>query len=196
MPRLDPESLLDAYARGAFPMADPDGLIRFYTADPRGILPLSPPEAFHVPGTLRQTVRQNKFEIRIDSDFEGTMRGCMERRSGGTWINGKLVAAYLRLHRRGHAHSIEAWQGGELVGGLYGVSLGAAFFGESMFHRATDASKVALVHLVRRLRERDFELLDTQATTAHLRQFGCIHIPAAEYLRRLREAIPKQRSFA
>src|SRR3954468_18571823 len=144
---LDPETLLSAYAQGVFPMADRDGVVRFYTADPRGVIPLHPPEAFHVPRTLRQIVRQGRFEIRVDHDFEATMRACMDAREGGTWISDDLIEAYTRLHALGFAHSVEAWQGDELVGGLYGVSLGGAFFGESMFHRRTDASKVALVHL-------------------------------------------------
>src|SRR5438477_533968 len=157
---LDPETLLSAYAQGIFPMAERDGSIRFYTADPRGVIPLDPPQAFHVPGTLRQVVRQGRFKIRINHDFPATMRGCMKNRPGGTWINEELIAAYLRLHEMGFAHSVEAWHEGELAGGLYGVSLGGAFFGESMFHRKSDASKVALVHLVERLRARGFELLD------------------------------------
>jgi leucyl/phenylalanyl-tRNA---protein transferase len=190
---LDPETLLSAYAQGAFPMADRDGVIRWYTADPRGIFPL---EQFHVPQTLRQTVRQGKFELRINHDFEATMRGCMqERDADGTWINGELIAAYVRLHQLGFAHSVECWRGGELAGGLYGVSLGGAFFGESMFHRERDASKVALVHLVARLRERGYELLDTQASTPHLRQFGCIDLPSGEYLRLLRRALRTRREF-
>ena len=197
--RLDPESLLSVYAQGAFPMADRDGVIRLYTADPRGILPLDPPEAFHVPGTLRQLVKKpperGGFEVRVNFDFEATMRGCMEAREGGTWINDELVAAYRQLHEMGFAHSVECWRGGELAGGLYGVSLGAAFFGESMFHRQRDASKVALVHLVNRLRERNFELLDTQATTSHLRTFGCVDIPARDYLRRLHAAVTTDRAF-
>jgi leucyl/phenylalanyl-tRNA--protein transferase len=123
------------------------------------------------------------------------MRGCMDAREDGTWINDELVAAYRNLHQLGFAHSVECWRGGELAGGLYGVSLGGAFFGESMFHRQRDASKVALVHLVNRLREREFELLDTQATTSHLRRFGCVDVPAREYLRRLRQAITKHRAF-
>jgi len=173
-------------------MTDRDGKTRWYTADPRGILPL---EKFHIPGSLRQIVRQRRFDIRINSDFEGVMRGCMEARADGTWISGELIKAYQRLHKMGFAHSVEAWQAGELVGGLYGVSLGAAFFGESMFHRVRDASKVALVALVERLRERGFELLDTQATTGHLERFGCIEIPAAEYLERLRGALEKKCTF-
>jgi leucyl/phenylalanyl-tRNA--protein transferase len=163
------------------------------------VIPLHPPGAFHVPGTLRQLVNRppdrGGFEVRINHDFETTMRGCMERREDGTWINEELIAAYANLHELGFAHSVECWRGGELAGGLYGVSLGGAFFGESMFHRERDASKVALVHLVERLREREFELLDTQATTSHLRRFGCVDIPAREYLRRLRSAITKERLF-
>jgi len=195
--RLDPESLLSAYAQGAFPMADRDGAIRLYTADPRGVIPL---DAFHVSGTLRQLVKrppeQGGFEVRINFDFEATMRGCMDAREDGTWINDELVAAYRNLHQLGFAHSVECWRGGELAGGLYGVSLGGAFFGESMFHRQRDASKVALVHLVQRLRERGFELLDTQASTPHLRQFGCVDLPAGEYLRALRKALRKRCEFA
>jgi leucyl/phenylalanyl-tRNA--protein transferase len=195
MTGLDPETLLSAYAQGVFPMADRDGVVRFYTADPRGIIPLHPPEAFHVPRTLRQIVRQERFEIRVDHDFEATMRACMEAREGGTWISDDLIEAYTRLHALGFAHSVEAWQADELVGGLYGVSLGGAFFGESMFHRRTDASKVALVHLVERLRDRGYELLDTQATTPHLRRFGCIDIPASKYLRLLERAMERECSF-
>ena len=194
---LDPETLLAAYAQGVFPMADRDGTIRLYTADPRGILPL---DAFHVPQTLRQLVRKTPerggFELRVNHDFEATMRGCMAGRPEGSWINGELIEAYLRLHDLGYAHSVESWRDGKLAGGLYGVSLGAAFFGESMFHRERDASKVALVHLVERLRERKFELLDTQATTSHLRKFGCVDIPAREYLVRLRRALATRREFA
>ena len=141
-------------------------------------------------------VRQGRFEIRVNHDFEATMRACMEAREGGTWISDDLIEAYTRLHALGFAHSVESWQGDELVGGLYGVSLGGAFFGESMFHRRTDASKVALVHLVQRLRDRGYELLDTQATTAHLRRFGCIDIPASKYLKLLERAMEKECSFA
>jgi leucyl/phenylalanyl-tRNA--protein transferase len=190
--RLDPDTLLNAYAQGAFPMTDRDGVTRWYTADPRGILPL---DDFHIPRTLRQTVRQGKFDIRIDFDFEQAMRGCMHARSDGSWISEELIAAYKRLHQLGFAHSVEAWQNGVLVGGLYGVALGGAFFGESMFHRVRDASKVALVALVDRLREREFELLDTQATTAHLARFGCIEIPAVQYLQKLAMAIQKNCTF-
>ena len=173
------------------------GEIGWFSPDPRGILPL---DAFHVPQTLRQLVRKTPerggFELRINYDFEAPMRGCMARRPEGSWITAELIKAYLRLHDLGYAHSVETWRDGKLAGGLYGVSLGAAFFGESMFHRERDASKVALVHLVERLRERNFELLDTQATTSHLRKFGCVDIPAREYLLRLRRALATRREFA
>ncbi len=192
---LSPETLLSAYAQGAFPMTDRDGVTRWYSADPRGIIPLEP-GGFHIPGTLRQLLKKNPpaFEVRFDTAFEQVMRCCMQQRDD-TWISDQLVRAYVRLHHMGFAHSVETWRNGELVGGLYGVSLGAAFFGESMFHHATDASKVALVHLVNRLREREYELLDSQATTQHLRRFGCIDIPADDYLKRLDQALHKSRSF-
>jgi leucyl/phenylalanyl-tRNA---protein transferase len=189
---LDPETLLQAYSQGAFPMTDRDGQTRWYTADPRGILPL---EKFHIPHTLRQVVRQGRFEIRINYDFPGTMRACMNVRREGSWISEDLVRVYSQLRDLGFAHSVEAWQNDELAGGLYGVSLGAAFFGESMFHYKRDASKVALVHLVERLRERKFELLDTQATTQHLRRFGCVDIPAPEYIARLNRALKRRCEF-
>ena len=191
--RLDPETLLSAYAQGAFPMADEDERIRWYTADPRGVCPLD--DAFHVPDTLRKTVNQGRFEVRVNYDFEGAMRACMEARPGRTWISDELIAAYVGLHELGYAHSVEAWRDGELAGGLYGVSLGGAFFGESMFHRQRDASKVALVALVERLREREFVLLDTQTCTEHLKRFGCFEISAEEYLCRLRGAVALERRF-
>jgi len=190
---LDPETLLSAYAQGAFPMSDRDGTIRWYTADPRGVIPLD--DQFHVPGTLAALVRQGKFECRINFSFEATMRACMEQRAGGTWISEPLIAAYVDLHEIGFAHSVESWQDGELVGGLYGVSLGGAFFGESMFHHRRDASKIALVHLVRRLRERKFELLDAQAQTPHLARFGCVEVPAQQYMTRLHRALRKRCEF-
>lgn len=190
---LDPQTLLSAYAQGAFPMADRDGIIRWYTADPRGVFPL---DRFHVPKSLAQIVRQAKFEVRINFGFERVMRLCAKQREDdGTWINEELVRAYVRLHDLGFAHSVECWRNGELAGGLYGVSLGAAFFGESMFHIEPNASKVALVHLVDRLRLRGYELLDTQATTPHLRQFGCVDIPAPKYLALLAKAMGKKCEF-
>ncbi len=191
---LDPETLLSAYAQGAFPMTDSDGVTRWYTADPRGVIPLEP-GAFKVPRSLRQTIRRGTFQIRFNSAFEATMRGCMADRPEGTWISNDLLSAYKRLHKEGFAHSVEAYHDGELVGGLYGVTLGGAFFGESMFYRRTDASKVALVALVERLRERGFCLLDAQARTTHLSRFGCEEIPAAVYLRRLRDALGRPCRF-
>jgi len=193
---LDPRTLLSAYAQGLFPMANRQGKIQWYTAEPRGIIPL---DQFHVPGTLRNLVRKSAeeggFEVRFNFDFEATMRACQEQRIGGTWINESLIQAYVRLHELKRAHSVEAWKEDKLAGGLYGVTLGGAFFGESMFHRARDASKVALVKLVERLRERGFELLDTQATTPHLRRFGCIDISAKKYLELLKRAIEKDCRF-
>lgn len=185
---LDSETLLSAYAQGAFPMTDRDGVTRWYSADPRGVIPLEA-GAFRISRSLRQTIRRGLFEVRIDHAFEETMRACMLNRPEGTWISQDLVRAYVRLHREGFAHSVEAWHDGTLAGGLYGVALGGAFFGESMFHRRSDASKVALVALVQRLRERGFALLDAQARTQHLRQFGCVEISAIQYLRRLRAAL-------
>src|SRR3954465_5773065 len=180
--RLDSETLLDAYAQGAFPMADHSGKLAWYTADPRGILPL---DTFHVPQTLRQRIRQRHFEIRINHDFAATMRACMQTRSERTWITEELIDAYVRLHDLGHAHSVETWRDGRLAGGLYGVSLKGAFFGESMFHFERAASKAALVALVERLRDRDYELLDTQTSSRHLKRFGAIEIPEEDYLDRL-----------
>lgn len=185
---LDPETLLSAYAQGAFPMTDADGMTRWYTADPRGVIPLDDGQ-FRLPRSLRRTIRRATYDVRINHDFEATMRGCMSGRPEGTWISPDMLAAYVRLHGEGFAHSVEAYFEGGLAGGLYGVSLGGAFFGESMFHRRTDASKVALAALVRRLRERGFVLLDAQARTQHLAQFGCVEIPAEQYLRRLRAAL-------
>lgn len=185
--------LRTAYMAGIFPMADPDtGEIGWYCPDPRGILPL---DDFHVPANLARLVRQGRFEIRIDTAFESVLDACAGPRSpdNGSWMNAPLRAAYVELHREGDAHSVEAWRDGILVGGLYGVSLGGAFFGESMFCRpdlgGSNASKVCLVHLVERLRARGFTLLDTQMVTPHMRQFGCIEIPARQYLDLLGEAI-------
>jgi leucyl/phenylalanyl-tRNA---protein transferase len=192
--RLDPDTLLNAYAQGVFPMTDSDGQVRWYSADPRGILPL---DAFHVPDSLARFMRGRNYpyQVRFDTAFEATMRHCMTQRPNNTWISETLVESYKHLHELGFAHSVETWQGDELVGGLYGVALGAAFFGESMFHTRRDASKCALVELVQRLRERQFTLLDAQASTAHLRRFGCVDIPARQYLRLLQRAIALPRKF-
>jgi leucyl/phenylalanyl-tRNA--protein transferase len=193
---LDPRTLLTAYSQGLFPMGDKHGSVQWYTADPRGIIPL---DGFHIPGTLKALVRKSDaeggFELRINHDFQAIMRACQDLRKDGTWINDRIVAAYVRLHELGFAHSVETWHIGQLAGGLYGVSLGGAFFGESMFHYRRDASKVALVHLVHRLRTRGFTLLDSQANTPHLKRFGCIDIPASDYLQRLQQAIQLNVSF-
>ena len=174
-------------------MTDADGETRWYTADPRGILPL---DTFHVPGTLRQLLKKNPpvFDVRYNTAFTTVMRNCRNIRTD-SWISEEIIDAYTHLHEIGFAHSVETWQNGELVGGLYGVSLGGAFFGESMFHKKADASKVALVYLVARLKERGYVLLDSQATTNHLRKFGCIDIPAEEYMKMLEHAMEKSCSF-
>ena len=182
---IDPELLLRAYALGWFPMGTGRrGRIEWFSPDPRGILPI---QTFHAPSRLRRVVRQSRFTIRIDTAFEAVMRACAHRDE--TWITEDIVASYVSLHRLGFAHSVETWQDDQLVGGLYGVALGGAFFGESMFHTATDASKVALVALVERLRDRGFVLLDTQWVTPHLAQFGGVEIPRDDYLERLAPAI-------
>ena len=181
---IPPQLLLDGYARGIFPMAMENGEIAWFSPDPRAVIPLD--ERFHIPHGLRRALRKGLFRIEINTAFERVMRACAERRE--TWINEEIIESYGELHRRGYAHSVEAWREGELAGGLYGVALGGAFFGESMFHTETDASKVALVALVTRLRERGFTLLDTQWQTPHLRTFGTVEMPRREYLRALREA--------
>jgi leucyl/phenylalanyl-tRNA---protein transferase len=192
MPPLPPDLLLYAYSQGVFPMADPNrgGEVNWFAPDPRAVIPLD--ERFHVPKTLRKLLRQAPFEVTADRAFQEVIRACAAPRGDGegTWISDGIAEAYVALHREGHAHSVECWEGGALVGGLYGVSLGGAFFGESMFHRARDASKVALVHLVERLRRGGFALLDTQFLTDHLAQFGAYEIPRKEYLDRLAAALP------
>ena len=184
--RLSPELVLHGYRMGVFPMADPDEGDRIYwfRPDPRAILPLN---ALHVPKNLAKQVRQGVFDVTVDSCFEQVIEACADRDT--TWISREIIRTYTRLFRAGFAHSVECWHEGQLAGGLYGVALGGAFFGESMFHRVRDASKVALVHLVQRLRERGFVLLDTQYATAHLEQFGITEISAEEYERRLDDAL-------
>lgn len=191
MTALDPALLIRAYREGIFPMGMDDGEIGWFSPDPRGVLPL---DTFHVPARLARVVRQQRFDIRIDTAFERVMRACGER-PDGTWISDAILESYLALHRLGIAHSIETWQNGDLVGGLYGVHLGGAFYGESMFHRATDASKVALVALVDRLRRRGFALLDIQWVTPHLAQFGAIEVPRRTYLAMLRRALALECRF-
>jgi len=187
---LTPNLLLSAYAQGIFPM-DVDGTIRWFSPDPRAVFDLVD---FSVPRSLRQVVRQNRFEVRISTAFEAVMRACADRPEG-TWINEAIIEAYTQLHALGFAHSVETYAGGELVGGLYGVALRGAFFGESMFHRATDASKVALVHLVERLNQRGYTLLDIQFVTEHLLRFGAKEIPREDYLQRLEAALRVSSTF-
>lgn len=181
---LTPELLLSAYIQGIFPM-DVSGTIQWFSPDPRAIIPL---EGFVVSRSLRQARRRGQFEIRVNSAFEAVIRACAQREEE-TWISEEIIAGYTRLHELGWAHSVESWREGELAGGLYGVAVGGAFFGESMFHRQTDASKIALVALVERMRERGFVLLDIQFMTEHLARFGAVEIPRREYLRRLETAI-------
>jgi leucyl/phenylalanyl-tRNA--protein transferase len=190
------ELLVSAYSSGWFPIALDGGEIRWYSPDPRGIIPL---EQFHVPSRLARVVRAGRFRVELDRSFDAVIRACAETdRKGddsGTWIDDAILASYVELHRLGLAHSVEAWQDGRLVGGLYGVALGGAFFGESMFHRATDASKVALTALVERLQARGFRLLDVQWVTPHLEQFGAIEIRRSAYLKRLADALAAPARF-
>ena len=188
------DALLNAYASGWFPMAVAPGDIRWYSPDPRGIIPL---DTFHVPSRLARTLRKQSFDIRVDTRFREVIEACAARTDEeGNWIDREIIESYSALHAKGFAHSVEVWRDGRLVGGLYGVALGGAFFGESMFHSVTDASKAALVALVERLRARGFVLLDTQWVTGHLLQFGALEITRRRYLRRLDEALGVDVSFA
>ncbi|MCA1562076.1 MAG: leucyl/phenylalanyl-tRNA--protein transferase [Acidobacteria bacterium] len=182
--------LVSAYVSGWFPMAIEKGDIRWYSPDPRGIVPL---ESFHIPARLARVVRRGTFRIAIDTAFERVIRACAEserdREDPGSWIDEAIIESYVALHGLGLAHSVEAWRGDQLAGGLYGVALGGAFFGESMFHHQTDASKVALAALLDRLRARGYRLLDTQWLTDHLVQFGAIEVPRRRYLSMLDESL-------
>jgi len=195
---ITPELMLRAYRAGLFPMAESRGGDRLYWLDPerRGIIPMD--AGFHVPKRLLRTTLSGPYRVTANADFAGTIAGCAAPAPGreDTWINPEIESLFLSLHRQGHAHSVEVWEGERLVGGLYGVVLGAAFFGESMFSRARDASKVALVHLVARLRLGGFTLLDSQFLTEHLAQFGAHEIPRAEYKRRLAAAVLHEARWA
>jgi len=189
---IRPAVLIAAYRGGMFPMAmDNRGEIGWFSPDPRGVIPL---DEFHIPHGLKRTLRKTPFEIRVDTAFSEVMRGCAERKT--TWISEEIVTSYEKLFELGYAHSVECWEDDVLVGGLYGIAIGGAFFGESMFSRATDASKVALVSLVERLKDRRFQLLDTQWTTDHLTGFGCREIPRYEYLTQLNQALLVTTRFA
>ena len=196
MLEITPELLLQAYRIGVFPMGERRDDPRLYWLDPRlrAVLPL---DAFHLPRRLARTVRSGQFDVAADQNFAEVLRACAEPRPGHpeSWINEPIIELYSALHRRGHAHSIECRREGQLVGGLYGVSVGAAFFGESMFSRERDASKVALVHLVARLIKGSFRLLDCQFMTEHLRSFGAIEIPREEFRVLLAEAIDAPATF-
>lgn len=215
---LDPDLVLDAYRHGLFPMGEAsagdagentavaargsEGPVLWWSPDPRGVLPL---DGLHVSRRLLRTIqgrtlkrparKDRPFSLRFDTSFEAVMRACGERRADGSWITEPMVACYVELHRRGHAHSVEVWEGNELVGGTYGLAFGGVFAAESKFHRVRDASKVALCALVERLRDRGYSLLDVQWRTDHLAQFGVVEIPRTEYLARLRAARDRAVSF-
>jgi leucyl/phenylalanyl-tRNA--protein transferase len=194
---ITPEILLGAYAAGIFPMAESAGDPGLHWIEPqrRGILPL---DRFHIPARLARFIRNNPYRVVVNHDFRSVIEACAAPRpgSGETWINGPIRRLYGQLFETGHCHTVEVYDGERLVGGLYGIALGAAFFGESMFHRARDGSKLALVHLVARLRAGGFTLLDTQFITAHLQQFGAIEIPRREYRQLLAEALRRRGDFA
>ena len=187
------DALLSAYASGWFPMAVGPGEIRWYSPEPRGVIPL---DIFHVSRRLARSLRQQRFEIRINTRFREVIQACADREDAdGDWIDAEIIESYCALHAQGFAHSVETWQGERLVGGLYGVAIRGAFFGESMFHRVSDASKAALTALVDRLRARGYTLLDTQWVTEHLAQFGAVEIPRRRYLRMLDDALTIEASF-
>lgn len=188
--RLNPEILESCYRAGAFPMADPYGKIQFYRSDPRAILEL---DSLHVSKSLARVIRKGVYEVRIDRDFESVIRACSRRPE--TWISEEIIRGFVALHERGKAHSVEAYKEDELVGGLYGVTLGGAFMGESMFSWMRDASKVCFVRLVERLQERGYVLLDCQIQNDHLASLGAAEVPEKEYLKRLRAALKLERSF-
>ncbi|HXJ61027.1 MAG TPA: leucyl/phenylalanyl-tRNA--protein transferase [Verrucomicrobiae bacterium] len=191
--KLTTELLISAYGSGIFPMAMNDrGQLGWFSPDPRALIPLD--ERFHIPHGLKRVLKQARFEITVDQEFERVIGACATAH-GSTWISKRIIRSYCELHERGFAHSVETRLEGKLVGGLYGVHLGGAFFGESMFHHVTDASKVALVTLVERLRAAGFVLLDTQWTTPHLATFGTYEIPRAKYLRLLEQALKKSCRF-
>jgi len=194
---ITPEVLLKAYACGIFPMAESADDPALYWIEPekRGVIPL---DRFHLPERLARTVRSDRFTVTVNRDFDGVLDGCAQARPGRprTWINARIRMLYRKLYDRRHCHSLEVYEGELLVGGLYGVTLGRAFFGESMFHRARDASKVALVHLVARLRAGGFKLLDTQFVTEHLKTFGAIEVPRRQYHKLLETALAGEANFA
>ncbi len=188
---LAPRRLLTAYRQGIFPYFSDDTPILWWSPDPRGIIEL---DGLHVSRRLARTVRSGKFFVTFDQAFPDVIRACAAREEG-TWITQGMIAAYVELHRQGHAHSVETWQDGELAGGVYGVTVGGVFAGESMFTRRRDGSKVALVHLVEHLRQRGYVLFDVQYVNDHTESMGAIEIPRREYLARLREALRLEVTF-
>jgi leucyl/phenylalanyl-tRNA---protein transferase len=189
---LRPARLLDAYRHGIFPFFDEDSPILWWSPDPRAIIEM---DGLHVSRRLARTIRSGRFEVTLDRDFAGVIRGCARGTGEGVWITSDMIAAYTELHRLGHAHSVEVWYGGALAGGIYGVATGGLFAGESMFTRVTDASKVALAHLMEHLRQRGFALFDVQYLNAHTASLGAIEIPRREYLARLRAAVRRPATF-
>lgn len=184
-PKLDTHTLLTAYVNGYFPMPDPQtSEILWFKPDPRAIIPL---DGFHVSRSLRRRLKKKEYQISLNKAFSEVMKGCADRKD--TWINSDFLKAYQNLHSIGAAHSLEVWEGEQLIGGVYGVSLGGAFFAESKFHRKTDASKIALYHLVEHLKQRGFILLEVQFLIPHLKTLGAIEIPSADYEHRLRRAL-------
>ena len=194
MNRLTADDLVYGYINGIFPMADADGTLYWYSPDPRAIIPI---DTYHPSKSLRPILNKKTFEIRINGDFQEVMRGCAAPREQeeGTWISEAIIQAYTELHNLGMAHSVEAYQQGRLVGGLYGVAIGSAFFGESMFHTVSNASKVAFHALIETLRERKFKLLDTQFMNDNVRRFGAVEISKLEYIGRLRKAVTEKNRF-
>lgn len=183
---LMPGTLLAAYQAGVFPWYGEDDPILWFSPDPRGVVPL---DAFHIPRRLKRTIERTALTLSINRNFRAVMAACGENRDEGTWVTPDMLDAYCELHRLGYAHSVEVWNGDSLVGGVYGVALGGFFAAESMFHRETDASKIALVALCERLRKRGFALLDIQVVSSHTARFGAVSIPRSEYLHRLRAAM-------
>ena len=185
-----PGTVLRAYRNGIFPWPQSERLVGWFSPDPRAIFPLE--HEPHVSRSMRRTLRSGAFRVTVDAAFADVMKACGERRKGGTWITKNLLKGYLELHRLGWTHSVEVWEGEELVGGIYGVAVGGLFAGESMFHRRTDASKVAFYNLVMRLRAAGYVLFDVQVQNPHIESLGCVEIPRREYLARVRQALTKR----